>query len=171
VELGARGQLVLRGTRLGWFARYTWLDATYQSAFVTPGTNHPDAQQGTLAVSPGDRLPGVPRHQAKGGVDLSVARLTVGASAVVASGRYLRGDDPNRLAPVPGAAVIDLRASYQVLAALTVFLRASNVLDTRYSSFGVLGDARAVLGPGFSDPRFETPGAPRALWGGLDLHY
>jgi hypothetical protein len=52
-----------------------------------------------------------------------------------------------------------------------VFVLANNLFDTRYSTFGVLGDATEVLGPTYDSPRFLGPGAPRAAWAGLDLHY
>jgi iron complex outermembrane receptor protein len=173
VEAGAHGEVTLgAGLRLDWLARYSLLDATYQSAFTTPGTNHPDAVQGALAVVPGDRLPGVPRHQGKGSVDLLVpGRFSIGAAVIAASGRTLRGDDVNRLAPIPGSVLLELRASYQVLRQVRVFGRMSNALGASYATFGVLGDATTVLGPAFDSPRFESPGAPRAGWVGVDLLY
>ena len=33
------------------------------------------------------------------------------------------------------------------------------------STFGLLGEADQVLGDNYEDPRFLSPGAPRAAWG------
>ena len=45
--------------------------------------------------------------------------------------------------------------------------RVENVFDRRYTSFGTLGDASALY-PQVNDPRFVTPGAPRAGWIGFN---
>jgi outer membrane receptor protein involved in Fe transport len=66
---------------------------------------------------------------------------------------------------------VDLRIGWQVTPALSLFARAKNVFDSRFATFGALGSPAAVLGPGFTDPRFEGPGAPRAAWVGLDLRH
>ena len=66
---------------------------------------------------------------------------------------------------------MNLRAAYQLARPLSVFLIVSNLFDANYGTFGVLGDPTAVLGPGFTDPRFVGPGAPRAAWVGLDVNY
>jgi hypothetical protein len=47
----------------------------------------------------------------------------------------------------------------------------SNLFDADYGTFGVLGDARPVLGAAYNDPRFVGPGAPRAAWVGVDVNY
>jgi hypothetical protein len=71
---------------------------------------------------------------------------------------------------LPGFVVMNLRAAYQLARPMSVFLIVSNLFDASYGSFGVLGDASPVL-PGFSDPRFIGPGAPRAAWLGVDVNY
>jgi outer membrane receptor protein involved in Fe transport len=90
---------------------------------------------------------------------------------VAQSGQVRRGDEANLLDPVPGYVVADLRGSYDLSAAVSVFLKVSNVFDTRYSTFSVLGDPSTVLGPAYDNPRFNGPGAPRAAWLGLALRY
>jgi outer membrane receptor protein involved in Fe transport len=61
---------------------------------------------------------------------------------------------------------MDLATSYRLLQPLEVSLRLTNVFDTHYETFGVLGDASGVF-PEITDPRFATPAAPRAVWVGL----
>jgi outer membrane receptor protein involved in Fe transport len=169
--LSGRGRLGARAGLLEWSLRYTLLDATFETAFSEQSANHPDADQGRLAVPAGARLPGAPRHIGKVTVTwLYAERLALGLNAVANGSQFLRGDEANLLPPIAGYVVVDLRASYAVAAPLSIFLKISNLLDARYSTFGVLGDATAVF-PAFDNPRFESPAAPRAAWAGLELRY
>src|SRR5262249_8262553 len=98
-------------------------------------------------------------------------RLSVAAHAIANGDQVRRGDEANLLDPVPGFFVAELRAAWDISAAVSVFGRVSNLFDTRYSTFGALGDATTVLGPAFDNPRFNGPGAPRSAWVGLTLRY
>ncbi len=166
-----RRQLGGRAGRIDGSLHYTLLRATFETPFVAPSANHPDAVAGAIPVPAGARLPGVPTHIAKLSLGWTSAfGLSVGGSALAQSGQFLRGDEANRLAPLPGYVVVNLRVAQQVSRPAAIFLVVSNVLDARYSSFGVLGNASEVL-PGFDSPRFVGPGAPRAAWLGVDLKY
>jgi outer membrane receptor protein involved in Fe transport len=176
IEAGLTGRRVL-GTRAGrveWALHYTFLDATFQTEFSAPSPNHPDADPATgrITVPVGARLPGVPRHLGKTTVTWIYAnRLSLGVNVVAQSGQVRRGDEANLLDQVPGFVVADLRAAWNISAAVSVFGRISNIFDTRYSTFSTLGDPSEVLGPAFDNPRFNGPGAPRAAWAGLTLRY
>ena len=50
-----------------------------------------------------------------------------------------------------------------------LFARAQNVFDRNYANFGVLGDATVRYRQFTDDPRFVSPGAPRAGWIGISL--
>src|SRR5688572_7328125 len=114
-------------------------------------------------------IPSVPAHSLKLALD---ARLTsrgnAGLSSTIVSSQYFRGDESNQLEPLAGHAVLNASTSYRLLAALEVFVKVENVLDTDYETFGVLGDATPVS-PAWSDPRFVSPGAPLGAWAGLSL--
>jgi iron complex outermembrane receptor protein len=173
VEASVAGRHALRAGRgtVDWSLQYLFLQATFETAFVARSDHHPLAEDGALAVPAGSRLPGVPRHMAKVGVGWTRGRLALGAGLVANSGQYLRGDEANLLAPLPAYAVADLRGSFRLTAALTIFARVSNLFGARYSSFGVLGDAATVLGSDYDSPRFQSPGAPRAAWAGVDVGF
>ena len=47
--------------------------------------------------------------------------------------------------------------------------RVANLFDRRYATFGLLGEADEVLGDDFEDPEFQSPGAPRAAWIGVQV--
>jgi outer membrane receptor protein involved in Fe transport len=67
---------------------------------------------------------------------------------------------------VDGYAVLNAHASYWVLENLQLFVKAENVLDTEYETFGLLADPSEVL-DGYEDPRFLGPGAPLAVFAGV----
>jgi iron complex outermembrane receptor protein len=159
------------GSHLEWALNYTLTDATFQSAFTELSATHPDRDPMTnlLSVPRGAHIPSIPRHVAKVGVTyVAASGLSVGANLVANSSQYYRGDEANLLSPVPGYFIVNARAAYQVWAPLSVFVLVDNVLNTQYSTFGVLGDATDVF-PNYMDPRFLGPGAPRAAWAGVDL--
>jgi outer membrane receptor protein involved in Fe transport len=81
------------------------------------------------------------------------------------SSQPYRGDEGNYLAGVRGFVVLGAQASYQLLEQLQLYVRANNLLNTEYSTFGVLGDPSEVL-PGMKNPRFLGPGAPFGIWFG-----
>lgn len=171
VMLAGRVRLGPRAGRLDWVASYTHLDATFRSPFVAPSPNHPLATSGQIDVAAGARLPSTPDDVGKASLIWGAPfGLALGATILANGSQFYRGDEANALAPIPGYVLVNLRADYDVVRWATAFVRVDNVLDARYASFGVLGNATAVL-PSFGDPRFQSPGAPRAAWAGVELRY
>jgi outer membrane receptor protein involved in Fe transport len=114
-------------------------------------------------VKPGDRLPNVPEHTLKLGIDGSLTDAwSAGVSAVYASSRTYQGDEANLLGGVPGWFVMDAESTYQLTRHVSLRLRIVNLFDARYYTAGALGDPSGVF-PSFSDPRFRTPGQPRTF--------
>ncbi len=151
-------------------ATYAFTDATSRSAVTIASHGNPaEANDGTITVQPGDRLPGVPRHSANLNVDYetrlgSWRRLRLGAGLSGQSSQFLVGDESNQAAPVPGFVVADLRASIEALPQVFVFGDARNLFNRRYANFGTfgeIGEVPLVEAPDASNPRFLGPGAPR----------
>ncbi|HVS64775.1 MAG TPA: TonB-dependent receptor [Thermoanaerobaculia bacterium] len=170
LELWARG----RRRGVSWRASYTLVDATFEDDLTLASPHHPLAQDGEIEVEAGDRLPGVARHQLRGSVSSELTRrIAVDAALRHDSSRYRRGDEANLLDPVPGDWLADLAVRYAPSPRVEVRLAIDNVFDREVETFGALGDASEVLGdrgdPGdgsgerFDDPRFSTPGEPRAI--------
>jgi len=158
------------GSRLDWTLHYTLMRATFETPFTALSAAHPDALDGAIQVPAGARLPGVPSHVGKAGLSFSSRDgYSVGASVVANSSQYLRGDEANRLAPLAGYVVVNARAGYRVRDPLSLVVLVDNVFDARTSTFGVVGNARDVLGPTYAGPRFVGPGAPRGVWFGVEL--
>jgi iron complex outermembrane recepter protein len=160
--------------------RYSHIDASFRSPFVAASPNNSSADAtGAISVRPGDRIPGIPADSLKLRADLDVeAQWALGASVVLVSSQYARGDENNSDAAgrVPGYAVVDLDARWNLSTALQIVAGAGNLFDRRYQNFGQLG-ANAFTGPDRSfgpalgiDPareQFRAVGAPRTLWIGL----
>lgn len=168
LELGALG-VVARTVR--WGAAYTYLRAGFDTPLTLSSPNHPHQVAGEIAVGPGDSIPSVPRHNLKADLSATVGRSTVGASLASTSSRFLRGDEANLLAPIGHSTVVNLAGSVALHQRARVVARVTNVFNTEYATFGLLGEADDVLGDEFEDPRFLSPGAPRAAWVGVELSF
>ena len=175
VELAATA----RSGGLAISAHYSHTGATFRSAFVAASPNNSSADAaGAIQVRPGDHIPGIPADSLKLRADLDVEAWAIGAGVVLVSSQYARGDENNRDAAgrVPGYALVDLDARWNLTPALQWVAGAANLFDRRYQNFGQLG-ANAFNGPDRSfgpalgiDPareQFRAVGAPRTLWIGI----
>jgi iron complex outermembrane recepter protein len=155
------------------YLRYQLLRATFETSLVLPGINHPDAtaspEGNVIVVSPGDRIPTLPVHSGRLGADVDpLPGLSAGAWLVLSSSQYYRGDESNQLAPLSGYVTLNARGSYELSSNASLFVQASNLLDARFSTFGLLGQPDEVI-PDAENPRYAAPGLPRAVWAGIDL--
>jgi outer membrane receptor protein involved in Fe transport len=162
---------------VGWFASYGLVEATFESPLTLPSNaavNDATSEAGTIAVNPGDRLPGIPRHSAKAGVSVTISRAwDIAVETIVSSSRVFMGDEGNDQAQLDGYSVVNLRTSYQAHKNLALFLRVDNLLDAEYETFGALAQIEIELreAPGASDPRFVGPGAPRSAFAGIRFRF
>jgi len=175
---GAELALVWRGPKLRAWASYSLIDATFQSSLTLSSPAHPFADaNGDIEARPGDRLPGIPRRRLKVGLDYHLEpRWVVGASVAVVGSEFYRGDESNQLAPLPGYAVLSLRANFDLTRRAGLFAGLDNALNAKYATFGVLGDPTGVGAPGVPDgsaanPRFQSPAALLAAYGGLRVRF
>ncbi len=170
-RLHGRVRLSPRGGRLEWSANYTYLDATFQTPFVSPSANNPLANNGQINVAAGAHLPSIPAQVGKAAVTwIAPFGLALGATVIGNSGQYYRGDEANLLPKLPGYVLLNLRADYVFARWISGFVKVDNVFDADYASFGVLGDATSIF-PAYTDPRFQGPGEPRAFWAGVNVHH
>ena len=165
IELMASGG----GDAVRWSAAYTFLRATFETQLTLASPNHPDAVDGEIAVEPGDTIPSVPRHNFKGDISATVGRATIGTTLGVVSSQFLRGDEINSLSRVAGSAMVNASGSYSLHRRVRVVARITNIFNAEYETFGLLGEADEVLGDDYDDPRYLSPGAPRAAWFGVEF--
>jgi outer membrane receptor protein involved in Fe transport len=144
-----------------WQTSYTFTNATFKTAFVVNSPNHPDAHNNEIAIEKGNRLPLIPQHIAKAGMDYAVKKWLVGIDAIFNSSQYLRGDEANLLAPLTSFTLVNCRAEYKLNNNWTFFGRIQNLLNSRYETFGLLGNpAEAEDLNHLTQPQFLTPNTP-----------
>src|SRR5438552_7965223 len=169
-----------------WALNYSLIDATYQSSAVLfSQANSTADSNGNIQVSPGNRLPGIPRHHLNAAANYDLTeKITIGAGAVAVSRQFARGNDNNRHQPdavnflgpgeIGGYAIFNLNLDYKLDRGLRAFAKLSNVFDRRYATAGALrqnffpGGSLAAPGAQVNET-FYAPGAPRALWIGIQL--
>jgi iron complex outermembrane recepter protein len=155
---GVEALLDGRFARVSWFANYTFTLATFESAETLR------SPLGDQPVRPGDRLPGVPDHLVRFGVDADLPASFLAGVEVAYTGRqFLRGDEANRARPLSPYTVVGARLEWR-RGPLTVFARAENLLDAEYESAG------SFAANAFADDRVErflSPGAPLGGWFGV----
>ena len=165
------------------YLNYSYVDATFESALTLRSPSNPaqDAN-GNIQVLPGDRLPGIPQHRVKAGLDYDIIPdWTVGGTFVYASSQFYRGDESNQNAQLPGYQVVGLHTSYRFWKKSEVFIKVQNVFDRRYATYGIYSDPTGVGAPGVpadaasNDPsvdnRFQSPAAPRSVFGGVRITF
>ena len=156
-----------------WFAAFSFIEASFEDNFTVLSPNHDFANaEGVIDVERGDKIPGIPQHQLKlsGSWHLNDS-IILGADAQYNSSQQLRGDESNQLSAINGYSLVNLRASWQVTDALTLFGRVTNLFDTAYENFGLLGEEPDEIIDFLQDNRalFLGAGAPRGVWVGARL--
>ena len=131
-----------RTARLGWYASYGLVEATFESPLALPGNqdvNDAANADGELEVEPGDRLPGIPRHSFKGGVRQEITDAwDIAVETIVTSSRVFLGDEGNDQVELEGYGVVNLRSSYRFDRMVELFVRVDNLFDKQYETSGAL---------------------------------
>ena len=160
-------------------AGYAFIDATYRFPLVLGSPANPAAnEEGEIEVSPGDRLPGLPRHAATLSADYSgrigTRGFTIGGDMIARSGQFLVGDEANRNPQVPGYVVFALRGSIALARGFSLFGEVRNLFDRDFATFGTFSEVDEIAlaeAPGASDPRAFGPGAPRRFTAGIRAQF
>ncbi|MEJ2463926.1 MAG: TonB-dependent receptor [Candidatus Thiodiazotropha sp.] len=170
LELNLSGKLM--DNRLDWSLSYTWLKATFEENLNLPSPNNPFAVAGEIMVEPGDRLPGLPENLLKAGLTYRLTpKFSLGLDAQYSSSIVMRGDEANLDQEIDGYSLFHLRGEYQATDKLKLFAKVDNLFDTEYETFGLYGEADGVLGPAYDNPRFLSPGSPRAFYAGIAYEF
>jgi len=180
---GAELGLKYEDERLSMFFNYSYVDATFESAFLLNSAQNTFADaNGNIQVEPGDVLPGIPKNRIKAGADYRVLpSWSVGGDVVYESSQFFRGDESNQMGPLSGYAVVNLHSKYDVTDNVELFVNIVNALNAKYATFGVLGDPTGVGAPGIPpgavtngpgvDNRFESPAPPLSAFGGVRIRF
>lgn len=151
VEASARGRA---GNALDLHLNYAYTEATFEDRMdlATP------LPPGSQTVGAGRSFALVPRHRVNAGLTYRPwPWLGLSLDARYASSQFLRGDEANRQAPLPGFWVMDAGITIKHRG-VEAFVKINNVLDNRYETFGTFApNAREA---GTPVERFLTPAPP-----------
>jgi iron complex outermembrane receptor protein len=147
-----------------WFAylSYNTIDATYRFTGDIASPNNPQADDsGNIHVTPGSRVPGIPRQQIKAGADCAVSpALTIGVDAAFVDRQYYVGDDANQNQKLPAYTATSVHATYALSRDVDVFGNINNLFDRKYALYGAYFQpdsvANATTQP-LTDPRLQSP--------------
>ncbi len=160
VELSAQGD----AGHFSWYANYAYTRATFESAIAIFSQRSESSFLGSAlfgdnAVRAGDRLPLVPAHQLKAGVDARlVGPVTAGLDGRYIGRQWLRGDEANQTTPLDPYAVFDGRLGAE-LGGWELSVVADNLFDSTPAVFGTFNANRATG----QLERFLTPLNARTL--------
>ncbi|CCD92751.1 conserved exported hypothetical protein [Bradyrhizobium sp. ORS 375] len=167
---GVEAKVDLTWNRWTAYANYTFIDATFRSAF---DVNDPFLGAPVGVVS-GNHIPGIPAHRLKLGAEYAVTDdWKIGTSIVYVGSQYLLHDETNVYPKVPAHWVVNLNTSYQVTKNVEVFGLIQNLFNQRYYSAGTVFDVGGFNTAGggnafaFNDPRSMVPGMPLAAYAGI----
>jgi outer membrane receptor protein involved in Fe transport len=187
VDLGLGGNV---STALRWHLVYSFVDATYRSSFEVNGESNSTADDdGNIQVSPGNRIPLVPRHTGRLRLDYALGdKWDVGGSLIVSSDSYLHGDENNANQPdgnefigsgrIGGYSVVNLDTTWHMAKMADLFVRVVNVFDKHYATAGFLTTNSFDPNGTFRDDPDDwtsenavSPGQPIAVWAGIRVHW
>ena len=184
IELNLNSKFKNTLGNLNLFSNYSLLGATYENNHTLPAANHP---AGSNDVKKGNTIPGMPKHTFKAGLNQSfLSNFNSGINMIYSSGVFLRGDESNQLKKTNPYLVFNATSSWNPLENFEIFARVNNILNSKYETMGVLGEASASevnvpiseLGDsgsgtaiGALDPRFLSPGAPLSIFFGIRVNW
>jgi len=165
----------VRGKPAGWlgaWVTYALTEATFEED-VTLATPRPTSECSGAScierVRAGSELPLVPLHRAGAGLELQpYGWLSLSLSGTFVGAQHLRGDEENVAAKLDPYVSLDggVRAS---AAGFVAWIRFSNLLDSRYSTFGTF--APNPKQPGTPVEPFLTPGRPFQVFAGVSYGF
>jgi iron complex outermembrane receptor protein len=151
------------------YANFTYVDATFQNALVLSSPNNPfaDPVTGTINVTPGDHLTGVPDFHFKAGAEYQIIDpWKLGADINVVGSQWLVGDESNQNPKVPAYWTVNLHSSYQLTKNVEMFGLIRNLFNQHYYVYGTFFETDSVPYLNLSDPRTFLPGMPFAAYAG-----
>ncbi|WP_410708189.1 TonB-dependent receptor [Bradyrhizobium sp. BWA-3-5] len=171
---GIEAQVNLTSKTLQLYASYALVDARFLDVLqLNSHSPFADPTTGLIQVLPGNRIPAIPRNRVKLGFDYAVTdAFKIGGDALFVGSQYFVGDESNQAARLPGYAVFNAHASYQINKTYQIYGRVDNIFDNRYATYGTFFETGNVPnfangGLDFTDPRSVSPARPRAFYAGL----
>ena len=175
---GAEAEARFHYGDLSAYVNYAFVDATYQFSKFLSSPNNPFADaNGNVFVTPGNHIPGIPRHLVKFGGDYAISpKFKLGADVLIAGAQYFVGDFANQNPKLPLYWVANLHASYQLDEHVQFFGLINNIFDNRNATYGTFfntaTNAQSATPIVFTtNPRAVTPLQPVSLYGGVKMTF
>jgi len=155
------------------YANYAFIDATYQFSGALASPNNPFADaNGNIFVTPGNQIPGIPRHQVKGGVDYWITpELKLGTDVIWVSSQWFIGDDANQNPKLADYWVANLHGSYQLTKELQIYGFINNLFNRKFATVGTFFDPQSTVALAIpnvlNDHRMVTPAQPLSVYVGM----
>jgi iron complex outermembrane recepter protein len=155
------------------YANYAFIDATYQFSGTLASPNNPFADaNGNIFVTPGKQIPGIPRHQVKGGVDYWITpELKLGTDVIWVSSQWFVGDDANQNPKLADYWVANLHGSYQLTKEWQIYGVINNLFNRKFATFGTFFDPQSTVAIAIPnvlfDHRMVTPAQPLSVYVGM----
>jgi iron complex outermembrane receptor protein len=152
------------------YANYAFIDATYQFSGELASPNNPLADaNGNIFVTPGKQIPGIPRHQVKGGVDYWITpEFKLGTDVIWVSSQWFIGDDANQNPKLADYWVANLHGSYQVTKDVQIYGFINNLFNRKFATVGTFFDTHSTVALAIpnvlNDPRMVTPAQPLSVY-------
>ncbi|WP_026605714.1 TonB-dependent receptor [Methylocapsa acidiphila] len=160
------------------YANYAYVDATYRFAGTLSSPNNPYADaNGNVYVTPGDHIPGIPRHLIKLGTDYAFTpQFKLGGDVRIVGSQYFIGDNSNLNPKLPAYWVANLHASYQINDNVQVFGLINNLFNNRSATYGTYfstgtNSQLAVAQTFTNDARTVTPMQPISFYAGVKVTF
>jgi iron complex outermembrane receptor protein len=152
------------------YVNYSYIDATSRFNGELASPNNPAADNGNILVSSGDRIPGIPQHQLKMGLDFALTPAwKIGCDVIGVGSQYYVGDEANQNSQLPEYWVANLHFSYQLTEHFQIFGLLNNMFDRKYATYGTYFQTDGIQFKDFQDPRTITPAQPISAYGGVRL--
>jgi iron complex outermembrane recepter protein len=197
---GIEASATYRASRWMAYTTYSYVDATFQSTNIIASENNPhvdtlcadllgpsykgEPDATCLTISPGNRMPGIPRHRFKAGFEyLITPKWAFGADMIAVSDQIFYGDEANLDRPLPSYARVNLHSSYNVTNNLQLYGLVENLFDQQYGIYGTYINTDLAQGAAAADPSLKgltydpnnartiTPAIPFAAYGGMRVKF
>jgi iron complex outermembrane recepter protein len=157
------------------YGSYAFVDATLDTCVEPSGE--------CAFLEAGDRLPGIPRHRFKAGIEYWLtSKWKIGADVIAASNQPFYpsevSDDLGIDEKLAGYTRVDLHTTYDVNDNIQIYGLVKNLFDREYGLYGTYFEADEVTdvdtalgGAGFNDSRTISPAQPFAAYGGVRVKF
>ena len=153
---------------------YSLIDATYRTPLSLSSSSPSADANGLISVSPGNRLPLIPRHRVTLTADYAVTdHWSLGGDFRIQSNFYLTGDDSNQQPPMPGYYTLNLHSAWEIRDWLELSGEVENITGERYYTYGAFTQLDGLPADlsSLTNPRTYTPGIPRSVYARLTARF